>query len=183
MDDHKLCVYAGSFDPPTMGHMFMIEKGADLFRHLIVSVGINPDKTYTFSLDDRLEMLRDCTEGMDNVEIDHFTNQFLVDYADSVGASCILRGIRSQQDYEFERAMRNVNEDLDPNITTVFLMPPREICEVSSSLVKGLVGPEGWKETVKPYVPDPVYSKLLETPIKWHQQSGGAETASDVTSA
>ena len=69
----------------------------------------------------------------------------LADYAESVGAQYILRGIRSHQDYEFERAMRNVNEDLKPEITTVFLIPPRQICEVSSSFVKGLVGPEGWE--------------------------------------
>lgn len=179
MVDGKTCVYAGSFDPPTRGHMFMIKKGAVLFRHLIVAVGINPNKKYTFSLEERLEMLQECTAGYENVEVEHFENQFLVDYADSVGAPCILRGIRSQQDYEFERAMRHVNEDLNPDITTVFLMPPREICEVSSSFVKGLIGPEGWEETVRTYVPEPVYRKLIETPISWHEQSGGPETASD----
>jgi len=176
---HNLCVYAGSFDPPTQGHMFMIEKGSRLFPRLIVAVGINPNKSCTFSVEERLELLRECTKGYDNVEVDHFENMFLVDYAESVGANYVLRGIRSQQDYEFERGMRHVNEDLNPDVTTVFMMPPREICEVSSSFVKGLVGPEGWEETLKPYVPEPVYRKLLETPVRWHRQSGGPETASD----
>ena len=179
MTDGKVCVYAGSFDPPTEGHMYMIEKGAELFHHLIVSVGINPNKHYTFSIEERVEMLRECTGQYENVEVDYFKNQFLVDYAASAGATFILRGIRSQQDYEFERAMRHINEDMDPDITTVFLMPPREICEVSSSFVKGLIGPKGWKETLRPYVPEPVYRRLLERPIRWHEQSGGPETASD----
>lgn len=175
----RTCVYAGSFDPPTMGHMHMIEKGAAMFDRLIVSVGINPNKRCTFSLDDRLEMLRLCTDGLGNVEVDSFEGQFLVHYAESKGAGYVLRGIRSEEDYRFEHAMRNVNEDLEPGVTTVFLIPPREICEVSSSFVKGLVGFAGWEEVVKPYVPEPVYQKLLVTKIQWNQQSAGAESGSD----
>jgi pantetheine-phosphate adenylyltransferase len=113
------------------------------------------------------------------VEVDSFEGQFLVHYAESKGAGYVLRGIRSEEDYRFEHAMRNVNEDLEPGVTTVFLIPPREICEVSSSFVKGLVGFEGWEEVVKPYVPEPVYQKLLVTKIRWNQQSAGAESGSD----
>jgi pantetheine-phosphate adenylyltransferase/8-oxo-dGTP diphosphatase len=178
-DEGKTCVYAGSFDPPTNGHMFMVEKGAELFERLIVSVGINPNKRYTFSLEDRLEMLRRCTEHFDNVAVASFEGQFLVHYAESMGAGYVLRGIRSEEDYRFEHAMRNVNEDLEPGVTTVFLIPPREICEVSSSFVKGLVGFAGWEEVVKPYVPQPVYEQLLVTKIRWTQQSAGAEGGSD----
>jgi pantetheine-phosphate adenylyltransferase len=179
VSDKNFCVYAGSFDPPTEGHMYMIRVGSGLFSRLTVAVGTNPNKTYTFSTAERMKMLRACTEEYENVEVDHFENLFLVDYARSRGASYILRGIRSQQDYEFERAMRNINEDLDPNIATVFLMPPREICEVSSSFVKGLIGPKGWEECIRPYVPEPVYRKLLESPVRWHTQSAGPETATD----
>ena len=175
----KLCVYAGSFDPPTQGHMYMIEKGAELFDRLIVAVGINPKKTYTFTVPERLEMLRRCIRGMHNVEIDSFERQFLVRYAESRGAGYILRGIRSLEDYRFEHTMRNVNEDLAEDITTVFLIPPREICEVSSSFVKGLVGYEGWKEAVRPYLPEPVYEKLLQSDIRWSEQSAGAESGAD----
>ena len=182
MKAEHVCVYAGSFDPPTEGHMFMIEKGTELFQHLIVAVGINPNKEYTFSMAERLDMLRECTKGYENAKVGHFENMFLVDYADSVGADFILRGIRSQQDYEFERAMRHVNEDMNQDITTVFLMPPREICEVSSSFVKGLLGPEGWEDIVRSYVPEPVYKRLIDKPIRWHEQSGGPETASERSS-
>ncbi len=175
----KVCVYAGSFDPPTQGHMFMIEKGAELFDHLIVAVGINPNKRCTFTVAERLEMLRQCIGDYDNVEVDSFEGQFLARYAQGRGAGYILRGIRSEEDYRFEHTMRNVNEDLAAGVCTVFLIPPREICEVSSSFVKGLVGYEGWEEVIKPYVPAPVYKKLLTSEVEWHEQSAGAEGAAD----
>ncbi|MFO7957932.1 MAG: pantetheine-phosphate adenylyltransferase [Candidatus Brocadiia bacterium] len=175
----KTCVYAGSFDPPTEGHMFMVERGAELFDTLIVAVGINPNKRYTFSLQERLELLRECTAEMTNVTVDSFEGQLLVHYAESVDAGYILRGIRSEEDYRFEHPMRNVNEDLAPEITTVFLIPPREICEISSSFVKGLVGFEGWEEVVKPYVPEPVYKKLLSSEFRWHETNAGPEGGTD----
>ena len=85
-----------------------------------------------------------------------------MNYARSLEADYIVRGIRTQADYEYERGMRYINSDLNSNITTIFLMPPREIVEISSSFVKGLVGPEGWRDVVKRYVPDAVYQKFLE---------------------
>jgi len=174
-----VCVYAGSFDPPTEGHMFMIRKGSELFGRLVVAVGTNPNKRYTFSAEERVEMLRACTRHLENVEVSHFEGLFLVDYAKSIGAGYVLRGIRSQQDYEFERAMRNINEDINPDITTVFLMPPREICEISSSFVKGLVGPRGWQDVIRPYVPQPVYERLLRSPPRATMQSGGPDAVDD----
>ncbi len=177
--DVKTCVYAGSFDPPTEGHMYMIRRGAELFDRLVVAVGINPHKRYTFSVEERLEMLRACAEGMRNVTVDSFEGRLLVRYAESKGADYILRGIRSEEDYRFEHPMRNVNEDLAPEITTVFLIPPREICEISSSFVKGLVGFDGWEEVVRPYVPEPVYEKLLAADIRWHGRNPGPEGGSE----
>jgi pantetheine-phosphate adenylyltransferase len=158
----RLGVYAGSFDPPTIGHLWMIEQGVRLFDCLIVAVGINPEKKYTFSLEARLEMLRDSTKKFRNVSVASFSNRYLIHYAQSVGATHILRGIRSESDYEFERTMRNINGDLDDDICTVFLMPPRGIAEVSSSMVRGLIGPVGWQKIVRKYVSDAVYTKLLE---------------------
>ncbi len=158
----KRAVYAGSFDPPTCGHLWMIETGARLFDELVVAVGINPDKKYTLDVATRVELLREITRTLPNTRIDTFENQFLVRYARSAQAEYVIRGIRTEADYEYERAMRHMNADLDPQITTVFLMPPRQIAEISSSLVKGLVGPAGWEEIVRNYVPEPVHRKLLE---------------------
>ncbi len=163
MKNHgKLAVYAGSFDPLTIGHTWMIEQGIRLFDQLVVAIGINPEKRYAFSLDDRLEMLRASTRGYRNVRVETFCNQFLITYAGSIGASHILRGIRSESDYEYERVMRNINGDLSREITTVFLMPPRDIAEISSSMVKGLIGPEGWERIVRDYVPKPVFEQLTK---------------------
>jgi len=178
-DESRTCVYAGSFDPPTEGHMHMIRRGAALFGHLIVAVGVNPKKRYTFTAQERVEMLRECVRDTENVTVESFEGQFLVHYARSRGARYVLRGIRTDEDYRFEHALRNVNEDLEPGVTTVFLIPPREICEVSSSFVKGLVGYEGWEEVIKPYVPVPVYERLLESRPGWHEQSAGAEGPAD----
>lgn len=90
-------------------------------------------------------------------------NLYLIDYAQTVGATHILRGIRTESDYEYERNMRHINGDLDEKICTVFLMPPRDIAEVSSSMVEGLVGPQGWQKVVRKYVPAPVYLRLLRS--------------------
>ena len=158
----KSGVYAGSFDPLTVGHMWMIEQGARLFDRLTVAVGVNPDKKYTFALEERLEMLHESTTGLANVSVASFSNRYLIHYAQLIGATHILRGIRTESDYEFERTMRNINGDLDAGICTVFLMPPRRIAEVSSSMVRGLIGPLGWKKMVRKYVPAPVYKRLLK---------------------
>ena len=107
-------------------------------------------------------MLRESTSQIKNLTVASFSNLYLIDYAQSVGATHILRGIRSAADYEFERSMRNINGDLSSEICTVFLMPPRNIAEVSSSMVRGLIGPKGWKNMVRKYVPTPVYKQLLK---------------------
>ena len=98
----KRAVYAGSFDPLTNGHLWMVEQGLALFDHLTVAIGINPDKEYTYGLDARLDILRDSLPTSKNLSIAHFGNRYLVDYAAEVSAGYILRGIRSAQDYEFE---------------------------------------------------------------------------------
>jgi pantetheine-phosphate adenylyltransferase len=158
----RLGVYAGSFDPLTVGHLWMIEQGVGMFDHLIVGIGINPEKKYTFSLEERLSMLRDSLKRYSSVSVTSFSNQYLIEYARSVKATHILRGIRSESDYEYERTMRNINGDLDPAICSVFLMPPRDIAEVSSSMVKGLIGPKGWQKVVRKYVPEPVYRRFAK---------------------
>mgnify|MGYP006088870249 FL=1 len=156
----RKAVYAGSFDPLTNGHLWMIKQGLSLFDHLTVAIGINPEKNYTYGVDERLEILKKTLPLSDNLDIAYFENLYLVDYATEIGASYILRGIRSAHDYEFERGMRHTNSQLKKDITTVFLMPPRDLAEVSSSMVKGLIGPEGWEEHVAKMVPPAVFDKI-----------------------
>ena len=162
MNQKRIAVYAGSFDPPTNGHLWMIEKGAKMFDKLIVAIGVNPNKKYTFSVDERLQMLEDSVKGCPNISIDQFDNKYLVKYAQTIGADFILRGVRNSTDFNFEQGMNNINRDINSNINTVFLMPPRELCEVSSSFIKGLIGPDGWQDVVCKYVPKPVFDKFKD---------------------
>ena len=159
----RTAVYAGSFDPPTNGHLWMIQQGLELFDHLYVAIGSNPSKSYTFSVEDRVKMLKQSLPSCERLSVSYFDNRYLVDYAKQVDAQYILRGIRSPGDYEYERVMRHINGDMAPDITTTFLMPPRDIAELSSSMIKGLTGPAGWESIVRRYVPDPVMERLLQS--------------------
>lgn len=156
----RTAVYAGSFDPLTNGHLWMIQQGLELFDKLIVAIGSNPSKTYTFTVEDRVELLKASIPTCERLDVDHFDNRYLVDYAKEKDAAYILRGIRNPADYDYEQIMRHINNDLAPEITTIFLMPPRNLAQVSSNMVKGLIGPKGWEDTVRRYVPIPVFEAL-----------------------
>ena len=158
--ESRKAVYAGSFDPLTNGHLWMINKGLELFDHLTVAIGINPDKDYTYGVDERLGILEKSLPKVSNISIAYFENKYLVDYATEIDASFILRGIRSAQDYEFEKGLRHTNAQLKNEITTIFLMPPRNLAELSSSMVKGLVGPIGWEDHVAKMVPAAVFEAM-----------------------
>jgi pantetheine-phosphate adenylyltransferase len=167
-------VYAGSFDPPTNGHVWMIERAARLFDRLIVAVARNPEKQYGYAIERREAWLREICAGVEadaargggpsvRVEVARIENEFLAHYARRQGARFVVRGIRDEADYQYERGMRYINSDLNPELTTAFLMPPRALCQISSSLVKGMIGPEGWQEAVRAYVPACVYADLVGT--------------------
>jgi pantetheine-phosphate adenylyltransferase len=158
----RRAVYAGSFDPPTRGHLYVLQTGARLFDELIVAVGTQPEKAPAFALAERLGFLKACARGLKNVTVEHFAGKLLVDYARAAGAQYLLRGVRNPGDFEYERMMRQVNGDLAPELTTVFVMPPRELAEISASFVKGLVGLKGWRRAVRRMVPAPVYQAFLK---------------------
>ena len=107
-------------------------------------------------------MLEQSTPSSERLTIALFDNRYLVDYAKRMNATYILRGIRSPNDYEYERVMRHINSDMAREIDTVFLMPPRDIAELSSSMIKGLIGPTGWEDIVQRYVPPAVLKALCE---------------------
>ena len=156
----RKAVYAGSFDPITMGHLWVIQQAAPLFDQLIVAIGVNSAKKAYFSVEERLKFIRESTSHIPNCRSDSFENKYVVDYASHIGAGYIIRGIRNESDFTYERAMRHINSDLRPEVLTLFLMPPREISELSSSMVKGMVGPEGWESIVKRSVPACVFEAL-----------------------
>ena len=115
----SLAIYPGSFDPVTNGHLDLIERGAKIFGRLIVALLRNTDKQPLFTVDERVEMLREVTKNFPAVEVDVFQG-LLVDYARRRGATVILRGIRAVSDYEYELQMALMNRKLEPNLETVF---------------------------------------------------------------
>ena len=156
----RRAIYAGSFDPLTLGHCWMIEEGIMLFDELIISIGENPHKKYTFSLEERLDMIKE--EYSNKIKVTFFNNKYLVDYAREMKCEYILRGVRNTEDFQYESTLKEINHNLNPEIKTVFLTPPKELSIVSSSIVKSLIGPEGWKNEVQKYVPAKVYSHLVK---------------------
>jgi pantetheine-phosphate adenylyltransferase len=158
----KRAIYAGSFDLLTNGHLWMIRQGVELFGDLTVAVGVNPDKRPMFTASERITMIRDCTPELDVQVIELPPRALLVEYAADAGFDYLLRGIRTTTDFQFERAMRNVNADIVSFVQTVALIPPRELMDVSSSMVKGLIGCGDWPRVVGKYVPTPVVRVLEE---------------------
>ena len=131
-----IAIYPGSFDPPTNGHLDLIERGSKIFDKLIVSVVRNPDKTAPlFTVEERRAMLEALTRPWKNVVIDSFEG-LLVDYSRRLGARVLLRGIRAISDYEYELQMALMNRKLEPDLETVFMMPAEKYSYLSSRLIK-----------------------------------------------
>jgi pantetheine-phosphate adenylyltransferase len=134
-----IAVYPGSFDPITNGHLDLIERGCRLFDKLIVAILRNETKQPLFSVEERIEMLREVVECYPNAAVDSF-NGLLVDYASQNGATVLLRGIRAISDYEYELQMALMNRRLKPDIETVFMMASEAHSFISSRLVKEVFG-------------------------------------------
>ena len=151
-------IYPGSFDPPTNGHLDLIERGSELFDELIVAVLGNPEKDPLFSVADRRKMLEAMTTEFGNVTVDTFDG-LTVDYALRVGASAVLRGIRAISDYEYELQMALMNRKLQPGLETVFMIPSEQYSYLSSRLVREIAQLGG---SVDSLVPSLVLQKLHE---------------------
>jgi pantetheine-phosphate adenylyltransferase len=128
-------LYPGTFDPPTNGHVDLIQRGAKLFGHLTVAILNNPDKNPLFTVEERVEMLKEVTSSLPNVSIATF-NGLMVEFARQQGASAVLRGIRAISDYEYEFQMALMNRRLAPEIETVFLQPAGRYSFISSRMLK-----------------------------------------------
>ena len=128
-------LYPGTFDPPTNGHIDLIQRGAKLFGHLTVAILNNPTKNPLFTVEERVEMLKEATSSLDNVSVATFDG-LMVEFARLQGASAVLRGIRAISDYEYEFQMALMNRRLAPEIETVFLQPAGRYSFVSSRMVK-----------------------------------------------
>lgn len=157
----RIAIYAGSFDPPTNGHRWMICRGAALFDTLVVALAVNPDKHGFLTLPERRRALELMLADLpSNVKLATVQSGFLVDFAREAGASFLLRGVRNTIDFEYEKPMARINARMEPEIQTVFLMPPSELEEVSSTFVRSFIGMPGWKRWVRSFVPPCVFSLI-----------------------
>ncbi len=152
-------IYPGSFDPLTFGHVDIIERSARLFDKVIVAILTNPQKSALFTVDERIEIMREILQPrFSNVEVDEF-HGLLVDYARQKNAQVIVRGIRAVTDYEYEFQMALMNRRLTPDIETVFMMPAENYSYLSSRLVKEIAELGG---SVTGLVPETVEKRLKQ---------------------
>ena len=145
----KRAVFPGSFDPLTLGHKDIVERGATIFDEIIVGIGHNTEKNYLFSREKRKEFITQCFQ--DNSKVNVMDYQGLtIDFCKSVGANYLLRGVRNNGDFEFEKAIARTNRELS-NIETVFLLTSIQTSFISSSIVREIIRNKG---DYKRFVPD-----------------------------
>lgn len=152
----------GSFDPPTQGHINIIERGLELFDRVIVAVAVNSAKKTTLTAAERVTLLKEIFKGSPRVEIDTFEDRLLVDYVRSKKARAVLRGLRTVQDYEYEFQMALANKKLAPEVETVFMMTESEYSHVSSSLIKEILTLGGSGEGMIPPIAEKKFKEKLK---------------------
>jgi pantetheine-phosphate adenylyltransferase len=151
-----LAVYPGSFDPLTNGHVDIITRGARLFDRIVVAILVNAEKAPLFSMEERVDIVRDVFKSFSNVEVDTFEG-LLVDYMERRKAQVIVRGLRAVSDFEFEFQMALMNRRLNDTIETIFMMPAEQYSYISSRLIKEVFALGG---RVHGLVPDMVEDRL-----------------------
>ncbi len=154
----RLAVYAGSFDPVTLGHLDLIERAAALFSEVIVAIGVHPTRHPLFSAEERTDLLTRVVTHLPNVEIGSFDG-LLIDYCKNRCARCIVRGLRAATDFEYELQIAHANADLCPEIDTIFLPTRTKHGFVSASLVREIASHGG---DVSRYAPELVCKALKE---------------------
>ncbi|MCR4632171.1 MAG: pantetheine-phosphate adenylyltransferase [Treponema sp.] len=151
-------VFAGSFDPPTNGHLDIIERSSKLFDSIDVVVSVNPEKKYMFSDEERFEMLKTLVSKYSNVSV-HLYKGLIVNYAKQSGAKVLIRGVRSTNDFAYEFELASMNQNLNPGIETVFLQSKEKYSIVKSSSIKQLAQFGG---DISRMVPEIVAKALVE---------------------
>lgn len=154
--ERRLCVFPGSFDPVTKGHLDLIERGAAIFDEVIVAVLHNPSKTGRFPVEKRLELMQKACAHLPNVRFDSFEG-LLADYVRKCGAKAVLRGIRGVKDLESETQMAQLNRELNPECETLFLATAPQFAHVSSSAVREIALFGG---DITPFVPECIASEV-----------------------
>ncbi len=160
-------LYAGTFDPPTRGHLWMIREALNYTDELIVAVGDNSTKIPNFTVAERLKMLEgllknELKNNAKRVTVTAFAGQYLANFMQEIGAEVLFRGLRSGADFAAERTMQRMNQQIVPSTKTLYLIPPSEIAEISSSTVRSLIGYTGWEAVTAHYLPASVHAKITQ---------------------
>ena len=153
-----LGVYPGSFDPFTLGHKDIVERAAKFCDKLFIAVSENINKKHLFSLDERVDMIREVFAGNSNIVVESFSG-LLVDYMQSRNAQYIIRGLRAVSDFEYEFQMAFANRNINNSVETIFMVPGSNYLFLSSTIVRDIAYNKG---DVSNLVPEPVYKKLME---------------------
>lgn len=153
----RIAVCPGSFDPVTKGHLDIIQRGAKVFDKVVVAVLVNRSKTPMFTIEERVELLREVTKHIPNVEVDFFEG-LLIEYLRAKKAQAIIKGLRAVSDFEYEMQMASINRLLEDNIETFFMMTNNQYSFLSSSIVKEIAKYEADVSTLVP--------PIVETALK-----------------
>lgn len=154
----RVAIYPGTFDPITNGHLDVIRRALKIFDKLIVLVAYHLDKSPTFEVEERVELIREALRGMEGVEVDRYKG-LLVKYAREKKATALIRGLRAVSDFEYEFQMAQINRELHPALETVFLVPAENYTYLSSSLAKEIFSLGG---DISQFVPEVVEKRLRE---------------------
>ena len=154
----KRIIYPGTFDPIHNGHLDIAKRAAELFDELVLVVAINKEKNPLFNNDERINLIKECTVSLENVRVSSFSG-LVVDYAKAEEAVAIIRGLRHVSDFEFEFQMAMMNYNLNPMITSMFMMPDEKYIHLNSTVIKDVARLGG---DISDYVPDNVKNALYK---------------------
>lgn len=157
----KIAVFPGSFDPITIGHVDIVKRSIPLFDKIIVAIGVNTQKKYLFSLDQRKDWIQKVFKDCPTVEVSHY-NGLTINYCKEIGAEYLLRGIRSASDFEYEKTIAHLNHSMESGIETILMLSPPEYSSISSTIVREIILGKG---DVSKFVPREIVGDLYKVTL------------------
>lgn len=152
----KIAVFPGSFDPITIGHVDIVKRSIPLFDKIIVAIGVNTQKKYLYSLEQRKQWIASVFKDYPTIEVSHY-NGLTINYCKEIGAEYLLRGIRSAADFEYEKTIAHLNHSMDADVETILMLSPPEYSSISSTIVREIILGKG---DVSKFVPQEIVESI-----------------------